>query len=526
MLKKIILCTLFIFVVTSMVFSQDYQYLEYQNEQILQTEKYQRGNGYQKDFLLFMELLQTTHPAFAPDQQHPFDVNLITEKGYQHLELCNSLFDFKLFLSSLIAPLHDGHTFVGLFQENGIDILYPLQIQLQDEVPYIMALEKEYETALEKQIISINGFSITDIYKKFGEILVADNDFFLKQQVFEMILLPEIWNFIDKNVDNTKLHFTFFDETSIDIQAKRMEDIGEVAFVGSENQNSEITTYNRKLPFFYTILEKERLAYLQFNECVDQNSVRHYYDNSGHENINGKFSPELEDIFQQYPRFDTLLLSLFSEIKSKNISTLVVDVRNNSGGNSALCSQLLSYLVPNIEDIKSLNEAIRISDYLIHYYSEWYENLCKNIHFQPEMGRLYSESELLVEDSLEQVDIMKKYFTMNDDISLVFNGKTIFLQGKKTYSSAGILLVEARDNEIGKIIGEKSTYKPCSFGDILSWKLPNTQITGGISHKYFTRPDESKCNEEYLSPDVYIPTTLEDYKNGIDPCWEWIKKNY
>jgi hypothetical protein len=148
--------------------------------------------------------------------------------------------------------------------------------------------------------------------------------------------------------------------------------------------------------------------------------------------------------------------------------------------------------------------------------------LCKAYPKKLETGKLYSNDDF----STEEETIENKYFIMNSDTSMVFKGTTIFLQGKKTYSSAGDLLVSVRDNELGMIIGEKSAYKPCSYGDILFWKLPNTETTGGISHKYFTRPNEKKCYEEYLAPDVYISTTLEDYKKGLDPCWEWVKNNY
>ena len=518
-MKKIIIMLSVLFGIPYLS-AQDYQYLEYQNEQIMQTEKYMRGNDYQKDFLLFMELLQTTHPAFALDPQYHFDVDLITKKGYQHLESCNSLFDFKLFLSSQIAPLHDGHTFVGFFQEDDYKLVYPIKIWVEEHIPYVQAIEKEHRSVLEKQIVSINGFSITDIYSKFSDVIIAENVFFFEKQLFEFILFPNIWNHIYPMRKDSLLKLDFNDRTSLYLKPKNRTDIKDVVFIEKKNKQSE-TQYNREVPFFYTFMEKEGFAYLQFNECVDQNSIRQYYDNLGYTDENGNFSSDIEEQIQQYQKFDTLLLSLFSTIKLKNISTLVIDVRNNSGGNSELCRQLLSYLT-NIDNHKTSNTLIRISDFFTQYYPQLYDFLYQHSLKKLELGQLYSNDDFSEEDE----DIEDKYFKMNNDTSLVFNGTTIFIQGKNTYSSAGDLLIEAKDNQIGIIIGENSRFRPCNFGDILFWKLPNTETIGGISHKYFTRPDESKCNEEYLIPDVYIPTTLEDYKNGIDPCWEWIKKNY
>ena len=247
-MKKIIIMLSFLYGGFYLI-AQDYQYIQYKNEQIMQTEKYQRGNDYQKDFLLLMKMLQTTHPTFAPNQQYPFDIDSLTKKGYKHLGSCDNLSDFQFFISSQLTPLHDGHTFIKLFQENEMNVIYPVQIWLENNIPYIIAVEKEHEAGLEKQVVSINGFSVLEIYSKFGNILVAENEFFLKKQIFKMILLPNIWNYICQNKNDSLLHFTFYDGTSIQIKAKSMADINEVAYIEPENQNSRLTEYqNLPLP--------------------------------------------------------------------------------------------------------------------------------------------------------------------------------------------------------------------------------------------------------------------------------------
>jgi hypothetical protein len=145
-----------------------------------------------------------------------------------------------------------------------------------------------------------------------------------------------------------------------------------------------------------------------------------------------------------------------------------------------------------------------------------------------EMGKLYLDSfeNEKQKISSEEKKILK-YFMSNKKESNVFSGKTVFLQSKKTYSSAGMLIIDARDNGVGQVIGEKSSYKPCTYGDILSWQLPNTKITGGISHKIFNRPDKSKCNEPYLTPDILIEYRWENMlQGGGDQCWDWIIEHY
>jgi len=518
MRKIIIMCSIVLSLPA--LLAQKYQYLEYQNEQIKKTDKYQSGNDYQKDFLLFMELLQTTHPAFAFKKDVPLNVDSLIKSGLKYLESCSTLADFKFYLSSIIAPLRDGHTFVKLFQEDDYTLLYPIKIWVEERIPYVQAIEKEHISVLGKQIISINGLLIADIYHKFSDIIIAENVFFFEKQLFEIILFPNIWSHIHQMRKDSLIQFVFNDKTSLYLEAKSRTDIKDIVFIEQKNKQSE-TKYNREIPFFYTIMEKEGLAYLQFNECIDQNSIRQYHDNLGYTDENGNFPSDIEEQFQHYQKFDTLLLSLFNNIKLKNISTLVIDVRNNSGGNSELCRQLFSYLT-SIDNHKTSNTLIRISDFFIQYYPELYDFLYKHSLKRLEKGQLYSNNDFSFEDD----GVIEKFFKMNENTSLIFQGTTIFIQGKNTYSAGGDLLIEARDNQIGIIIGENSTFRPCNFGDILFWKLPNTETTGGVSHKYFTRPNENNCNEDYLAPDVFIQYTFKDYKNGIDPCWKWIINNF
>jgi hypothetical protein len=124
---------------------------------------------------------------------------------------------------------------------------------------------------------------------------------------------------------------------------------------------------------------------------------------------------------------------------------------------------------------------------------------------------------------LEKTD---SYFVRNEDENKVFKGNVIFIQNAKTYSSAGLLITDAVDNRIGVVTGNKSSYRPCHYGDLLAYELPNTKIRGFVSHKFFKRPDAEKCDETSLTPAVYIPATWQDILEGKDIHWEWILEHY
>ncbi len=52
----------------------------YTDSVVMNSKKYLKGNDYQKDFLLFLNMLENTHPAFAMDNP-PIDTRKSEKKG-------------------------------------------------------------------------------------------------------------------------------------------------------------------------------------------------------------------------------------------------------------------------------------------------------------------------------------------------------------------------------------------------------------------------------------------------------------
>lgn len=284
---------------------------------------------------------------------------------------------------------------------------------------------------------------------------------------------------------------------------------------------------NKKTPFQYKLLPKESICYLQFNSCMDQSSARLQYYMSKGDSI-----PEaIERKLLQFPRFDNFLGEMFQAIHTNDIKTLVVDVRDNSGGNSSLCDVLLSWLKP-LQDLKKGTSWIRVSklweqcnpSLAQKYHQAYREN---NLEFN--MGELYDTASMPPiksehKNSLSS-EMISKLFVKNVDENKVFKGNVVFIQNSSTFSSAGLLITNAVDNNIGTLIGDNSSYRPCGYGDLLSWELPNTKIRGYVSHKIFSRPDGDKCGESSLTPTVYLANTWEQVLENKDACWEWVLKN-
>ncbi|MGN1228355.1 MAG: S41 family peptidase [Prevotella sp.] len=203
---------------------------------------------------------------------------------------------------------------------------------------------------------------------------------------------------------------------------------------------------------------------------------------------------------ESLPRWDKMLDEMFAKMKEENVKTLVVDAQYNNGGSSMLCDELLIRLCP-LAQFKNYSTYMRFSRLMAAY--------------NPRVGvakKSWEEHGHI--DELYQMPAGKtKPGFVHPE---VFGGKVIFIQGAKTFSSAGILMTLARDNNIGVIVGVESSYSPSHYGEVLPFRLPNTNVIGSVSCKYFARPDAQHVDDKTLVPDVKID--LDDK----DKAWEQI----
>ena len=517
-MRKFIL--LFVHIVAFNVLSSHAQMAQkYENSAIMNSSDYQDGNNYQKDFLLMTELLREVHPAFSSGLPAPFNMDSLRTVGYREMRTCTSITAFRSYLQAILSRLNDGHT--ALLPVVNESLIYPFMLYMDTDKVYLRGVNKEYEGALGNEILEINNQPAFKVIDSFKASISSDNEIYFYDKVGGFMQLYSVWENNAYCLPDSMLKFRFSDGTSISLRPTFKQEIN-MAFMPN-NLTTNSVRKNSKSPFLYKILPEKSICYLQFNTCVDQCSLRSQYDMT---KSSAGLSPEsLEKRLSQIPRFDEFLELMFQEMRNAKIQTLVVDVRNNSGGNSRLCDVLLSWIKP-YQQIKRYSSAIRFSKLWEATYpllADKYKQAFLDNHQSFEWGKLYQSSSLpSLNKGTQRDEKTKGYFRLNKDTALVFNGNLIVIQNAKTYSSAGLLVSTIVDNNLGIVIGGKSSYKPCHYGDLLYWMLPNTNVKGCISHKIFIRPDAAKCGETTLLPTVQLESTWKDVVSGADVCWEWV----
>ena len=79
------------------------------NETIEASKEYQNGNAFQKDLLLYVDMLGKTHPYYA-EKKNVARLNRDAKKWYKECGKLTDTSDFRVFLETMVYSLNDGHT--------------------------------------------------------------------------------------------------------------------------------------------------------------------------------------------------------------------------------------------------------------------------------------------------------------------------------------------------------------------------------------------------------------------------------
>ena len=490
-MKRLLLILLTPIVCIAVCFGQNAPKLH--KEEIESSDRYKKGNIYQKDLLLYVDMLGETHPYYA-DEANRAKLNKRAKRMYKECAKIENVRDFKAYMQRFASSLHDGHTAIYYWED--LNTIFPICLDIDGDNPYIINItSEEHRDLLGKEVVEINGYPVKQVLNMARPLVSADNDVNFEKLVTQYLMFAQFWQMLGMN--DKELHITFADGGSATISAINKQSL-KIAQLQRNTANR--VTAQRGVLFDYTIFEAEGICYMQFNQFADRVTHPNY---------------------PQLARFDDTMRDMMAEMEAKGIETLVVDLQYNGGGNSMLGTVLLSWLQP-YKETQNVSVTLRYSDLLRQHYP-YYQNF--TVEDKPlERGNCYDfwsfDHSKDYKVNYEKQDSTQH--VINIDPERIFKGNVVFIQGKDSFSSATLLLTLAQDNGIGIIIGERAGGKPCHYGDILYCTLPNTETLATVSHKYFIRPNRALEHAEYIEPDVMID--LDNPERDL--AWEWIVENY
>ncbi len=194
-----------------------------------------------------------------------------------------------------------------------------------------------------------------------------------------------------------------------------------------------------------------------------------------------------------------LVDSLFKLMNVNKTKNLIIDLRDNGGGNSGMGDYIISYLTSKPYCMFGRMDVKLSKEILAAGADKEYTGL--------EGLTITHNSELTEPEEREHK----------------FAGKTIVLASNNTFSSAADFTAVIKDFFIGTIIGSETGGMRQCFGDVFSFETPNSKISFGVSYKVFYAP-VPKPGDEYHGtiPDIEISDELlKDYTKSNDPILDF-----
>lgn len=377
-----------------------------------------------QDFDFVVDTIDKTHPRAAerlPDQ-YTESIKTLRENISDKFTLINSL-------SKLTASLTDAHTNIELpLTENDLALNIPADWRGNE-----LYVTSDY-CGLKRgdRIISINGEQITAYLNSLAQYIPHENTYLLKIRTTQYPY-ANYYLFSALNLGNKFGK----DATDFKIKFARNNKLSEIKF--------NLRKYNGCCNFrennFLSLNYINNTAFIKISEC--------------------KYSQEYIDT----------LVSYFSDISDRKIGTLVLDLSENMGGNSAVTQEFIRHI--NVQNYRFYEIYVRESE---------------------KLKRISSREHLIHNDTYKEN---------------IFSGKLFCYISNTTFSSAKFFATVLQDNNIAELVGENSGGKPTSYGAPKRFTTPNYNIRFRVSTRIFKRPNARKDDDLSLIPDIFLNSSFQ-----------------
>jgi hypothetical protein len=444
------------------------------NTQIVCAQKKYSAKQLRDDVDLFKKVADQLHPGFL---YHTYqnEVNKSFEDLQKIITDSLTITDFFKKFNILVQSFGDLHTYAS-YKKQYSELKYALPFSTYSSDKKLW-ITHSYNSSLipGDEIISINEKSVSSIIDEMTKYTINPDRAINPTNVFEI------------RHTFTVLYGAYFNET--------------------ETADLKIMRDGKLLPLNIQQLKDGDLGFKQtssFNE-----SVKKIYETS-QEEIKWQYIDSIQSVYLKIHSFDSFLKHMKTEKKifkylalnkSKN---LIIDVRDNPGGNYTLAGFLIEYIADkpfNLVDssiIRKKNK-IELDKKLIKQYTRYRFGLTK--------------------DNKRNIYFLKTY-KFRPRKKYNFNGNIILLINAQSMSTASILAGYFKNNGTATLIGEESGNNYCAFcaGGKILFELPNSRMRTQIPLNLLYLQVEEKnnnCNSGVI-PDIEILESINDRINNRD----------
>lgn len=372
-----------------------------------------------------------------------------------------SIYTFYNYASLLTANYGDGHLST-LFPQNWYSekhIVVPFTIDIIDQKVYIQKFNKNTGLSKNSEIIEINDAPIKSIIDTMLLTRSGESYNFRKERLKE---------------DFSQLLFSingFDNKYKVKIKQENIEKTCILDGIDYKTYRKIAAGSERKIPdYSITYNKKNNTCILDFRE------------------------------FNDLQKFKIFLDTTFSSIKKQQIKNLIIDLRNNSGGNSELGDELLQYIAKN--DFTQYDKTLmKVSPHLKKLWATYFlpkgyidSSMLQKVMKIPD--GVIVQTDTVFEEETELKKIKEQ--------SIRFDGNVYLLTNNYTFSSAADFAWCFKHYKMGKIIGEETGGWGLCYGDNVYAELPNSNLAIDVSCKLFYNIGATESSTHGVIPDYPV----------------------
>ena len=425
-----------------------------------------------EDVLLDLEYLKTsleeTHfDLYAHTNKKAFEENclevkkLIKNDSLSFLEVVN-------LLQTVVSKANNAHTRVAfhdyaqpyIAHYNSGGSVFPLEVAIENSKVLIRKnWSSNANINIGAELKSINGLPINEVFKKIYPQIAAENLYFKNAQLEAFTLPRYYWQ-------------VFGEFKTFDVEIKHL---------------GVIKTYKLDAINAMSDYEENR------HDIIKNTWDLKYLSTSSAYLRPGAFGGD-------EVRYRQFIDSAFIDIKTKSIKSLIIDLRNHSGGNDSFGDYLVSYIADR--------PFKWTSGFQLKTSALLKEDIKKNRDTTQEFW-----NSALVHENGEIYPYDFGFYEAQEEHKR-FKGKVYVLVNRQSYSQSTVTASQIQDYGFGKIVGEETAENPNLFASIFTYELPITKIKIDVPKGKIRRINGIDTGKGVV-PDIVIKDYLLDEEDEI-----------
>jgi hypothetical protein len=436
------------------------------------------------DFYTFKSLLEKIHPnlyLYCSKEKLTNTFNTVQNSlGNKMTEV-----EFYKLLNSILYQIHCGHTQIEL-TKNTDSLISTIKGFFPMSLKYIgtsvVVISKNGPLPFGSKIESINDIPIKEIIYKTSSLNYADG----ANETFRFYNIENNFSF------DYYLHYGFqknFKIAYIDSTKYLKKNIVEATTLNSFSKNDIIG--------YYKALDIDYDFYTEDDKGVGFLTVNTFsYDTDSKETA-----------------FYNFIDNTFNVLNAKPfVKNLILDLRDNSGGNYSASFYLYNYL-----SNKSIKE---------------FDSIYSNIKYVP-LKQYCTDDSTYLNDIEQKIDTqfnfnkhnqsftgIDSFYTTHNGFNNYYNKNLYILVNQNTFSAASVLATLLQNQKRAIVVGGETgtTVYRHSAGSFLHFELPNTKIklTIPVFGYYNHLQENNYTKNQCLKPDYKINPSYNDVMHNID----------